>query len=139
LSRDRISFEAKLSELAQGLGDLRQLIALDRREDGRVEAVALRYAVIRREWRRRSQVAVRCHFLRRTLRLAWNGKEVEVIDRIGNEAAEERSLAVDIAAVATPIAIVVQPIVGAWADQHFGESQSAPNASPQPQEQPKTD
>ena len=62
-----------------------------------------------------------------------------MIDRIANEAAEERSLALDIAAVATPVAIVAQPIVAAWAEQHFGQSETPSSENQQPQEQSKTD
>jgi hypothetical protein len=39
-------------------------------------------------------------------------------------------------AIATPVAIVAQPIVGAWANEKFGQ-----DASPEPKQQPpaKTD
>jgi hypothetical protein len=54
------------------------------------------------------------------------------------EIVEERSMAVDIAAVATPLAILAQPIVGAWADQHFGQDESpSQDAPPLPQEPEK--
>jgi hypothetical protein len=43
----------------------------------------------------------------------------------------ERSLATDIAAVATPAAIVAAPIVNAWAKQHFGDGEKSNEPPPQ--------
>jgi hypothetical protein len=50
---------------------------------------------------------------------------------------EYRSLLTDAAIVLTPPAILAQPIVGAWANQHFSEKQEEP--PPPPQEQPPKD
>jgi hypothetical protein len=48
--------------------------------------------------------------------------------------AEYRSMTTDIAAVtaavATPVAIVVQPVVAAWADQHFSHGEKLKDESP---------
>jgi hypothetical protein len=52
----------------------------------------------------------------------------------------ERSLTTDIATVATPVAVMAAPVVGAWAHQHFGQSEK-PKADPPPSppQQPKDD
>lgn len=44
---------------------------------------------------------------------------------------EQRSLAADIATVATPVAILAQPVVTAWAQNHFNKpSDTPPPSSP---------
>jgi hypothetical protein len=45
-----------------------------------------------------------------------------------------RGAILDAAAVLTPVAILGQPVVAAWANQHFGQSEQQP-----PQEQTKDD
>jgi hypothetical protein len=42
-----------------------------------------------------------------------------------------RSLMLDIGAVATPAAILAQPVVKAWADQHFSKGDKSKGESPQ--------
>jgi hypothetical protein len=49
----------------------------------------------------------------------------------------ERRSRTDAALVATPLAILAQPIVGAWAKQHIGQGEK-PTSDPPPQE-PKKD
>jgi hypothetical protein len=53
---------------------------------------------------------------------------------------EQRSLTTTIAIAATPVAVVVAPVVGAWADQHFSHGEN-PTDSPRlpQQQQPKDD
>jgi hypothetical protein len=46
-----------------------------------------------------------------------------------------RSLATDAALVATPLAIAVQPLISAWADQHIGQDGGQTDEPPPQQEQ----
>ena len=53
---------------------------------------------------------------------------------------EQRSMAADIALVATPLAILAQPVIGALANQHFigkAENDQPAPPPPPPQEPPK--
>jgi hypothetical protein len=63
-------------------------------------------------------------------------KTAETPEHETAEIIERRSLT-EAALVATPLAILAQPIVGAWANQHFSEKQEEP--PPPPQEQPPKD
>jgi hypothetical protein len=56
--------------------------------------------------------------------------------RITDEGGQTRSMATDAAVIATPLAILAQPIVGAWANEHFKGEQPS-NAKPPPQESPQ--
>ena len=52
---------------------------------------------------------------------------------------ETRSLAVDIGAVAVPVAIAAQPLIGALVDQHFGQGGNENQNPPPPQQQQPQD
>jgi hypothetical protein len=60
-------------------------------------------------------------------------------DKLSSEQIERRSAAeivVAVGAVATPIALVAQPIVEAWANQHLGQGEK-PHENPSPPQSKK--
>jgi hypothetical protein len=65
-------------------------------------------------------------------------EEVQMSEEKPNREPEEiRSLTTDIAIVAPPVAILAQPVVGAWANQHFSQDEKPKADPPPPQQQPE--
>ena len=52
---------------------------------------------------------------------------------------ETRSLAVDVGAVAVPVALVAQPFLSAWADSHIGQGGNQQSPPPPPPQQQQDD
>ena len=52
--------------------------------------------------------------------------------RPGDDGIEQRSLATDAAILATPVVIAAQPVIGAWANQHFSKPQNPPPTNDKP-------
>jgi hypothetical protein len=61
-----------------------------------------------------------------------------MLENRNQQAEVERGLTTDIAIVATPVAALAAPVIGAWANQHFGQDEKPnPGPPPPPQQQPK--